>query len=89
MKDILQDFTNDKFPFRPKMGFAIPIEKWMKDKVFEKRISQIFYESNWSEFGYSDTKLINMWENFKKYKSVTPQCIWLYTMAGMWLDKKT
>ncbi len=89
LKDILQDFTKDNFPFRPKMGFAIPIEKWIKDKVFEKRISQIFYESNWSEFGYSRAKLINMWENFKKYKSVTPQCIWLYTVAGMWLEKKT
>ena len=88
LKDILQGFTKDNFPYRPKMGFAIPIEKWINDKVFEKRISEIFYESNWSELGYNKKKLAKMWENFKKYKSVTPQCIWLYVVAGIWLEKK-
>lgn len=88
LKDILQDFTKDNFPYRPKMGFAIPIEKWINDKVFEKKISEIFYESNWPELGYNSSKLTTMWENFKKYKSVTPQCIWLYAVAGMWLENK-
>ena len=86
LKDILADYTFKKFAFRPKMGFAIPIDRWIKDKKFQTRISEIFYESEWSKLGYDKKKLIEKWEKFKKYKSITPQYIWMYTVAGMWLQ---
>ena len=86
LKDILADYTFKKFAFRPKMGFAIPIDRWMRDKNFQTRISEIFYESEWSKLGYDKKKLIKKWEKFKKYKSITPQYIWMYTVAGMWLQ---
>ena len=86
LKDILSDYTFKKFAFRPKMGFAIPIDRWMRDKKFQRKISEIFYESEWSKLGYDKKKLIKNWEKYKKYKSITPQCIWMYAVAGMWLN---
>ncbi len=87
LKDILSDYTSKKFAFRPKMGFAIPIDKWLRDKKFQRKISEIFYESEWSKLGYDKKKLIKKWEKYKKYKSITPQCIWMYAVAGIWLNK--
>ena len=66
------------------MGFAIPIDRWIKDKKFQRKISEIFYESD--EKRNDKKKLIEKWEKFKKYKSITPQYIWMYTVAGMWLQ---
>ena len=85
LKDILSDYTNEDFPYRPKMGFAIPIEKWIKSKKFEKKGTEIFYESDWEKLGFASKDIKKKWELFKKYKSTTPQCIWMYIVAGMWL----
>ena len=67
------------------MGFAIPIEKWIKSKKFEKKGTEIFYESDWEKLGFASKDIKKKWELFKKYKSTTPQCIWMYIVAGMWL----
>ena len=76
------------FVNRPKMGFAIPIERWINDKRFSKKIEEVFHNSAWEEFGWDKNKIIQKWENFKKFRSYTPQCIWMYTLAGMWLNNK-
>lgn len=86
LKDILSEFFPKSFVYRPKMGFAIPIERWIRDRKFKSKISEIFYESEWNKLGYDKKKLIEKWENYKRYRSVTPQCIWMYTIAGMWLN---
>ena len=87
LKDILSDFISKEIVNRPKMGFAIPIEKWINNKVFTKKVDSIFYESDWKLLGYNKLYLIKKWDNFKKYKSTTPQDIWMYFMAGIWLNK--
>ena len=86
LKDLLSEFFPKSFVYRPKMGFAIPIERWIRDRKFKSKISEIFYESEWNKLGYDKKKLIKKWENYKRYRSVTPQCIWMYTIAGMWLN---
>ena len=86
LKDLLSEFLPKSIVYRPKMGFAIPIERWIRDRKFKRKISEIFYESKWDKLGYDKKKLIGKWENYKKYKSITPQCIWMYTVAGMWLN---
>ena len=42
LKDILSDFISKEIVNRPKMGFAIPIEKWINNKVFTKNLIQYF-----------------------------------------------
>ena len=69
------------------MGFAIPIERWIEEKKIKKRITEIFYESNWNRLGFKNNEIIKKWENFTKFKTLTPQCIWMYAVAGIWLSK--
>ena len=87
LKDILSDLMPKNFVNRPKMGFAIPIERWIKNKEFKKRIEEIFYDSNWENFGWEKKGIIDKWDKYKKYNSLTPQCIWTYAVAGIWLNK--
>ena len=47
------------------MGFAIPIDKWLRDKKFQRKISEIFYESEWTKLGYDKKKLIKSGKNTK------------------------
>ena len=85
LKDILSDYMSASFVNRPKMGFAIPIEKWIKNKNFENIIESIFNESDWTQFGWDSKRIINKWQQYKKYQSQTPQGIWMYLIAGLWL----
>lgn len=87
LKDLLNDFSPQCKPFRPKMGFAIPIEKWIEEKKIKKKINEIFFESDWNRLGYDNHEIKKKWKNFTKFKTLTPQCIWMYTVAGMWLNK--
>ena len=66
LKDILSDFISKEIVNRPKMGFAIPIEKWINNKVFTKKVDSIFYESDWKLLGYNKLYLTKKWDNFKK-----------------------
>jgi asparagine synthase (glutamine-hydrolysing) len=88
LKDLLSEHMSHSFAFRPKMGFAIPIEKWIENEKFKKKIENIFFESDWNLFGLEKKNIINKWLEYKKYKSFTPQCIWMYAMAGLWLNKR-
>ena len=87
LKDLLSEFLPKSFVYRPKMGFAIPIERWISHKKFRKTLDNIFYESCWEEFGWKRKKVLKKWLDYKKFGSSTPQCIWLYLMAGLWLNK--
>jgi asparagine synthase (glutamine-hydrolysing) len=87
LKDLLSDFLPNSFVNRPKMGFAIPIERWISNKKFRKTLDNIFHESCWEEFGWKREKVLKKWLDYKKFGSSTPQCIWLYLMAGLWLNK--
>ena len=41
----------------------------------------------WKEFGWNQKKILKKWLDYKKYGSFTPQSIWMYAMAGLWLNK--
>ena len=55
------------------------------DTVREVRI--YFYDSNWENFGWEKKGILDKWDKYKKYNSLTPQCIWTYAVAGIWLNK--
>ena len=69
------------------MGFAIPIERWISNKKFRETLDDIFNESSWEEFGWNKKKVLKIWLDYKKYGSFTPQSIWMYAMAGLWLNR--
>ena len=66
LKDLLSEFLPKSFVYRPKMGFAIPIERWISHKKFRKTLDNIFYESCWEEFGWKRKKVLKKWLDYKK-----------------------
>ena len=88
LKDLLSDFLPKSIIHRPKMGFAIPIERWIENKKFKNTLDEIFHESCWNQFGWDKKKILNKWLDYKKYGSSTPQSIWMYAMAGFWLKRR-
>ena len=42
LKDLLSEYMSYSFAFRPKMGFAIPIEKWIENENFQKNRKYFF-----------------------------------------------
>ena len=87
LKDLLSKFLSKSIIHRPKMGFAIPIERWISNKKFRETLDDIFNESSWEEFGWNKKKVLKIWLDYKKYGSFTPQSIWMYAMAGLWLNR--
>ena len=88
LKDLLVDFLPKSTVHRPKMGFAIPIERWIENRKFKKTLDEIFHDSGWNQFGWDKKKILKKWLEYKKYGSSTPQSIWMYAMAGLWLNKR-
>ena len=60
LKDLLSKFLSKSIIHRPKMGFAIPIERWISNKKFRETLDDIFNESSWEEFGWNKKKFKNM-----------------------------
>ena len=56
LKDLLSKFLSKSIIHRPKMGFAIPIERWISNKKFRETLDDIFNESSWEEFGWNKKK---------------------------------
>ena len=87
LKKILSKYIPPKLFLRPKMGFAIPVDSWLKQKKMRAFCDDIFYNVNWELVGYEDKKIKNIWSNYKKYKNAPGAKIWLYLIAGLWVEK--
>lgn len=89
-KKLLIDSLGDLLPKevvnRPKMGFVLPWEKWMKGEL------KGFCEENLKNLAARDLlnsdELWKIWENFQKgEKKVTWSRIWPLVVLGYWLDQ--
>ncbi len=86
LKDILKDYVPSELFLRPKMGFAIPIDKWLRKNRMVDLCNDIFFNVNWETLGYKGTRIIGIWEDYKKYKNCPPNTIWTYLIAGLWIQ---
>ena len=76
-----------KLFIRPKMGFGIPIEEWLKQEKMIKYCDNIFFNINWSSIGYEKKKMAEIWINYKKFRNSPASKIWSYLISGMWINK--
>ena len=68
------------------MGFAIPIERWISTRNLE-RLWMIYSMNQVGKNSDGIKKILKIWLDYKKYGSFTPQSIWMYAMAGLWLNR--
>lgn len=84
--DSLGDLLPDEIVNRPKMGFTLPWQYWLKNEL------KTFCEKNIREFaGYdfcNSTEILNLWERFlKNDKTVTWSRIWHFVVLNNWLKE--
>ena len=56
LKENLSHYLPKKMFNRPKMGFAIPLDKWFKEKESNQYFHQIFHETDWEILGFERKK---------------------------------
>ena len=87
LKDILGKYIPKNLYDRPKMGFGIPIENWLKKDKMIKRCDDVFYNTDWHYLGYNKNRISKIWDDYKKYKSYPASKIWSYLISGLWANK--
>ncbi|MDC3091549.1 asparagine synthase (glutamine-hydrolyzing) [Rickettsiales bacterium] len=87
LKELLGKYLPKKLFIRPKMGFGIPIEEWLKQEKMIKHCDNIFFNINWSSIGYEKKNMAEIWTNYKKFKNSPASKIWSYLISGMWINK--
>lgn len=87
LKNILLDYIPLKLFDRPKMGFAIPLNRWIKSKKLKFKIEEVLNETNWDKCGVEKINVIETWKRFKKDKFCPPSVIWNYFIAGLWVKE--
>ena len=87
LKEILYQYVPEKFFDRPKQGFAVPLEKWLKDELrflIEDYLSKEIIE----KYGIVDFEYIEKIKNdFFKGTSYYYSRLWLLIVLHKWLEQ--
>ena len=87
LKEILYQYVPKKLFDRPKQGFAIPLEKWLKNELrflVELNLSeQVIKKYNFVDYSY----VAELKKNFFEGKNYLYNKIWILVMLHKWLLK--
>ncbi|MGK0637986.1 asparagine synthase (glutamine-hydrolyzing) [Schleiferia thermophila] len=88
LKHIVHQYVPREIMERPKMGFGIPIHRWLQ-KDLSWMLQEIFSEEKIKKQGFFNHKTISQAiQSFLKYGENTDfQRIWLLLMFQMWFDR--
>ena len=89
LKYILEKYIPKKYFLRPKMGFAIPIERWFNNNSFINSMNDWIYNVDWGKLYYDKFKVHKTWTNYKKYKSYPAIKIWSLLVSSIWIRNNT
>ena len=84
LKKILNKYLPEKLFKRPKMGFAIPIEKWCYNKTFKRKADQLIKETPWTEFGFNNSKFLKDIKNKNYPFNLPARKLWLFIVFSYW-----
>lgn len=87
LRDILYQYVPKNLIERPKMGFAIPIDEWLRGSLRDWAES-LLNEKSLKENGYFETRLIlNKWEEHLSGKKNYQNQLWSVLMFQSWYKK--
>ncbi|MDC0434616.1 asparagine synthase C-terminal domain-containing protein, partial [bacterium] len=91
-KKILKDIVSRSIPRdyieRPKKGFGVPIEKWVRGPMVDWAESLI-NPSVLKQQGLLDTDIVNScWQNIKANPDAGAEFIWSILVLQQWLDSE-
>ena len=87
LKEVLKKYIPEKLINRPKMGFAIPMEYWLR-KELKEWANEILSEKNLKKSNLLNVELIrNKWEEHLSGKRNWQYFLWDIIVFQMWFDE--
>ena len=87
LKDILSDYIPGELYERPKQGFGVPVERFLRKKLREWAESYIYGTALYEYFPYFNReKIIAKWEGFCAQTQTKSQDFWRLCVLGQWLE---
>ena len=84
LKEILKKYIPKNYFDRPKMGFGIPLDHWLRNQLFSWS-KTILEETDWeNKFQLDKSFILNSWKNFNSYGSPSATHIWILISLGAW-----
>jgi asparagine synthase (glutamine-hydrolysing) len=89
LRQILYRYVPQELVNRPKMGFAVPLDRWLRgplrdwaeDLLSEKRLR----DEGW----FNPAPIRKAWDNHLKGNGIHQEGLWGVLMAQSWLDRWT
>lgn len=88
LKDIVHDYVPKDLMDRPKSGFSIPLENWMKNDMKEFVNDNLSYQ-NIKSMGLLNTNFVQKYKEdfFNNDKSSDPTVVWRLLQFQLWNEK--
>lgn len=87
LRKILQNYVPENLINRPKMGFGIPLDEWLRGPLRDWA-ENLLNETKLSQDGFLNKELVrDKWKDFITNKSSWQYDLWNILMFQAWLDK--
>jgi asparagine synthase (glutamine-hydrolysing) len=87
LKEIAYQYIPKELLDRPKMGFSIPLDTWLRNEL-KPLVEEYFSEERLSEQGIFNPKYVSsLYSDFKKGETGLEQKVWRMLMFQMWYRK--
>jgi asparagine synthase (glutamine-hydrolysing) len=87
LREILKNYIPDHLTNRPKMGFGIPLDTWLRGPLRDWA-ENLLNGTKLSQGGFLNKELVrNKWEDFISKKSNFQYDLWNILMFQAWLDR--
>ena len=84
LRDILAKYVPVALFDRPKMGFGVPLDAWLRGPL-RPWCDALIMESDWEGlFGLEARWVATMWRRFEKYGNPSAYRIWPFVALASW-----
>ena len=87
LKEIVHQYIPEKLLDRPKMGFAIPVDKWMLNELKEKVLHYLADEKIEKQEIFNLKSIQKLKQDFYSGKTELSYKMWYLLMFQMWYEK--
>ena len=87
LRDVLYRRVPKELLDRPKKGFSIPIDKWLREGELRSWAEGLLDENKIRQQGFLDAAVVkDFWDDFVQTGNWKPQ-IWYMLMFQQWMEK--